>query len=233
MIPSLRISRFGLVILCLVFAATVPATANSVSVSGTSLVGNDFSDFNVTAGNFTAFGGSPGGNSSVGLGTFGVPLTLEWGAPAYSGPDFAQVTVGNQFTDVLSGGLFFTSTFTIPASALLSGTFTAPVNVSGFLSAYQDLTLGQGYWTQGPFMGGVTFTGTGTATFSFSDAGLNLYLIDLASVDFTGTGTVQSVTPEPTSLVLMGTGLAAVALVLRRKRSTFQATNSQPFIDRG
>jgi len=218
--PSLRTNMIGLVILCFVAASALPATANSVSVTGTAHVGGFSVGFDITSAGFTAFESSNGGGQGyIDTGTVGVPMKLLWSVDAF--PGLATATVGGQFTDLVGNGLVFTSTFTIPASALISGTFTAPVDVTGNLTAYQDLSLGKGYLTPGPFIGGLKFTGTGTATFDILDLGHGSYEIVSASSTFSGTG--SAVTPEPTSLLLMGTGLAALGLVVRRKSALSKA----------
>lgn len=145
-------------------------------------------------------------------------MTLSWNSFAYPGPGFTSVNLGNQFTDILTGTITFTGIFTVPASALVTGTFTAPVSVSGQLQAFQDLTLGQGFYTQGPLMATVLFSGTGTATFQIEDIGSPNFQIGFASVNFNNTGTLTTV-PEPTSLFLMGTGFAGLSgMVMRRRR---------------
>ena len=106
----------------------------------------------LTAGIFSASSAAPDGRDDLGQGTVGLPITLKWGSFAFPGPGFTSVNLGNQFTDILTGTIVFTGTFTVPASALFTGTFTAPVDVSGQLQAFQDLTLGQGFYTQGPLM---------------------------------------------------------------------------------
>lgn len=215
--PSLRMRMLGLVILCFVAAGALPATANSVSVTGTGHGGGFSVGFDITSAGFTAFESLNGGDRGyISIGTVGVPMKIIWSVDAFPGPELqTTATVGGQFTDLVGGGLVFTSTFTIPASALLSGTFTVPVDVTGYFTAFQDLSLGEGFLTPGPFLGGLTFTGTGTATFDILDLGQGSYEIVSASSTFNGTG--RAVTPEPTSLLLMGTGLAALGLVARRK----------------
>jgi len=142
---------------------------------------------------------------------------LTWGAAAYSGQDFALVKIGNQVTDALGGGLNFQSTFTVSASALLIGYFTAPVTVTGNLSAYQDLTYGQGSYLQGPLMATLGFSGTGTGKFFIQDEGNGLFTIASAQISFTGHGTMSTV-PEPGSLLLMGSGFASLLGTQRFRR---------------
>jgi hypothetical protein len=221
--PSIRGSVFSLVVLCFLLTNSLTASADSVSVTGTGDLGNDNISVSVTAGTFSAFSVTPGGPSAVGnFALAGVPMTLSWSAVPFFGPGSTEVNVGNQSTDILDGVIFFTASFTIPASALATGTFTTPVDASGGFQAFQDLTLGQpGNITPGPLMATLDFTAVGTATFQLEDLGEGVYIIRSADSVFKGKGTLQIV-PEPTSLFLVGTGLAALAVIVRRKQRFLQ-----------
>jgi hypothetical protein len=208
-------------VLCLLLGAALPARANSVTVTGNGYAGNDSDGLSLTAGKFSAFSAAPGGQTSLGGGTVGVPITLSWDSFAFPGPGFTSVNLGNQSTDILIGTITFTGTFTVPASALFTGTFTAPVDVSGQLQAFQDLTMGQGFYTQGPLMATLLFSGTGTATFQIESIGNNNFQIGFTNVNFNNTGTLTAV-PEPTSLFLMGTGFAGLSVMVRRRRRFFR-----------
>jgi hypothetical protein len=219
--PYLRSSIFTLIVLCLVLTNSRTARGDSVTVTGFGFLGNDNNGVSVTAGIFSAFSAAPGGPSFIsGLSTVGVPMTLSWSSSAFFGPGSTQVSVGNQATDILNAVIFYTASFTIPASALANGTFTTPVAAVGQFQAFRDLTFGQGNLTPGPLMATLGFTATGTATFQFENLGQGFFLITEANSVFEGKGTLQIV-PEPTSLFLMGTGLAALAGIVRRKRSFF------------
>jgi hypothetical protein len=189
------------------------AFADNVSVTGTGYLGADTNGLTVNAGAFTAGSGAPGGPGFfLGATPLNAPLTITWTSSAFSGFGYAAVNVGTQFTDILSGGIQFTTpTFSVPASALLTGVFTAPVTVIGELQAFQDLLLGNsgGGFEQGPLMATLNFTGTGLATFHIQDAGQGLFTITVATAQFTGAGTLTTV-PEPGSLLLMGTGFASL-----------------------
>jgi len=209
-------------VLCLLLGTALPAIANSVTVTGHGYAGNDSDGLSLTAGIFSAFSAAPGGREFLGSGTVGVPMTLSWESVPYPGEGFTSVNLGKQFTDILTGAITFTGTFTVPASALSTGTFTAPVNVSGQLQAFQDLTLGQVFYTQGPLMATLHFSGTGTATFFIEDIGDPNFLIGFTNVNFNNnTGTLTAV-PEPTSLFLIGTGFAGLFVMMRRRRRFFR-----------
>jgi hypothetical protein len=94
-------------------------------VSGTAYGGNDSNGLTVTAGNNVSIeSASPIGDSMVGGGTAGVPMTLSFWVVPWSGAGYAYVTVGNQVTDIVYGaGILFTGTFTVPLSAIAKGIF--------------------------------------------------------------------------------------------------------------
>jgi hypothetical protein len=144
-------------------------------------------------------------------------MTLSFWVLPWSGAGYAYVTVGSQITDMVEGGgILLTGTFTVPFSAIATGTFDAPVNIAGQLSAYQDLTFGQYTYTQGPLIANLVFNGTGVASLQLMDAGNGGFIIPSATFTFTGKGNL-TVVPEPGSLLLMGTGLAGLGTILRRK----------------
>jgi hypothetical protein len=201
-----------LILVCLLACTTLPAGANSVSVSGSAYEGNDSNGMSAIAGILSLDSAAPVGLSNLGGGTAGVPMTLSVLVLPWSGPSNAAINVGSQFTDILQGaGILFTGTFTVPLSAIAAGTFTTPVSVMGQLSAYKDLTLGQGFITPGPLMANLNFKGTGVATFDLIDIGGGQFVILDAGFTFTGKGTLTAA-PEPGSFLLIATGLALMTL---------------------
>jgi hypothetical protein len=172
----------------------------------------------LSAGPFSAFSAAPGGQSVLGGGAVGVPMTLSWFVNPFSGSCCTEVNVGGNVTDTLYGSIIFTSTFTIPGSALVTGTFRAPATLTGEVQAFQDLTLGTGIITPGPLMATLMFSGKGTATFTGFNAGNDTFIITFANTNFKDKGTL-TVAPEPASLLLFGTGLAGLAFTLRRRRN--------------
>jgi hypothetical protein len=127
------------------------------------------------------------------------------------------VNIGSKFTDILGGtGILFTGSFTVPFSALATGTFTDPISFTSQLLAYQDLTLGQGFVTPGPLMASLVSNGTGMGTFQLTDIGNGQFIIPFASFDFKGTGNL-TIVPEPGSLFLLGTGLVGFGTICWRR----------------
>jgi hypothetical protein len=211
----IRPCTFGLVVLCILACVSVPANANSVNVTGLGYLGGDSDAVGASAGTFSAFSAAPFGPSEVGGGVAGVPMTLSFSPSAYPGPGFTVVNIGNRFTDILTGGIIFTTgTFTVPASALVTGTFTTAVNVVGQVMAFQDLGGGK----QGALMATLTFAGTGTVTLYLQDVGENQFVIIQAVGEFKNISGTLTVVPEPATLLLIGTGLVALGAVAGRDR---------------
>jgi hypothetical protein len=204
------------------FCFTIATLANAdsiVGVVGAASVGNDTYSLSFSGGNFSGYSVSPVGPVFLGSGTFGVPKTFDFGVIAWQGEWYAGAQIGAFYTDILRGGIGFTANLNVPTSALFTGSFTAPITVGGYLEAFQDLTRGQGYFTDGPLLGSLQFAGAGTGTFTIQDAGANDYVILFADATFSGTGVESTVVPEPMSLLLVGSGLSALALkVMRRSK---------------
>lgn len=204
---------FGLVVLCLLLSVSLPASANSVSVTGFGYQGNTTDGLGVNTGLFSAFSAAPDGPGILGFGMVGVPMTLSFSPFAFPGPGYTEVSIGKQFTDILMGGIDFTTgTFTVPASALVTGIFTVPVSVLGQVMAFRDLGGG----VKGPLMASLSFAGTGTVTLGLADDGNGAFIIGAAVGNFTNISGNLTVLPEPSSLLLVGTGLLALRTVARR-----------------
>ena len=197
---------------------SLPARANSVAVTGTAYGGEDSNGLSLTAGPTTSiFSAAPIGFSFLASGAAGVAMTLSFRVFPWSGPGFADVQIGNQFTDVVAGaGILFTGTFTVPFSAIAKGIFYAHLSMSGQLSAYQDLTLGQGYTTPGPLMANLVFKGTSLAALNLIDLGNGHFVIDFGTFTFKGNGDL-TVAPEPGSLLLVATGLVGFGATVRHR----------------
>lgn len=210
----------GAVLLSMFVLACLNAEANSISVSvnGFGYLGGTTDGLSANAGTlFSAFSAAPDGPSYLDFGTVGVPSSLEFTPSAYSGIPYSYVTIGAFTTDIIYGSIDFFSSFTVPESALADGSFSAPVDAVGSLAVYQDLTFGQGSYTQGRLLGTLQFSGHGTATFDIEPTGGDGFLIVDAFGNYQGSGTLNTTTPEPGSLILVGTGLATIAFSLKRR----------------
>jgi hypothetical protein len=74
----------------------------------------------------------------------------------------------------------------------------------GNVIAFADLTLGQGFQTQGPKIFDLHLGGSGTMTLSGEVLANGQVRFDAASISFSGSGTTV---PEPSSMILLGTGI--------------------------
>lgn len=225
-------SAFLLLGLLFILAVSLPAGADSIelSVTGFGYLGANSEGLSVGSGKyFSMYSAAPDGPAWLDRGVVGQPMSLTIIPTAYSGFG-TDVRIGGSVTDILQGSIAIDSTFTVPASALYTGSFTAPVTVVGTLQAFTDLTYGTGIITRGPLLGTFDFFGKGTGYFHIQNEGEGDFLIFEENATFSGTGTLNTsvqVTPEPTSLIFVGTGLAGVGLSLRLRGRSHSTTRRE------
>ena len=177
-------------------ASSSVAFADSINGSiGVDASAGTTTQFSSTGIMFTNSSGLPAGMVNSSTGSFdGVP-TPE--VPIGSSVNLQNLVFGTSGTELLSGANF---TFTVDSSVLATD-----VVVGGNIVA-------------------ITATGTGMFTETGYSATPGTFILQSSnsgttSLDITGTAT--AVTPEPNSLVLMGTGLLAAAgmLFMRRRNA--------------
>ena len=171
----------------------------------------------VTNGSLTVTGLAGGPNymlfgdnfAASGVGEKG-SLNLQAGAVFTSGSvvNVNAFFAGSSLGDNHGGAFTFTGPQIVVPFSLTNLTITSPFTFSGFL-----LTCPQSCFT-GPVISNVDLVGSGTATFSLVFSGLTAGGVPLFTFQ---TITYNFEVPEPTSILLLGGGLAALGAGLRRR----------------
>lgn len=197
-----------IVILALTISSS-SARADSFGVTGIAL-SSSFEQSISFSGPLSGGTTTPDGPDLVGIFDPGntVHLSLDVRIFGDLGPGFISLTFGGKTTDIASGGLIFSRTFTAPtAPPGTAVSITIPVSMIGNVIAFQDLTLGQGITTPGPKIFDLHFTGSGTMRLDGEVLDNGGVKFDSASISFSGSATTV---PEPSSMILLGSGITGI-----------------------
>ena len=214
----------GLLLLC----SVVTAAADPVTVTGGSVTSSSFDTsafINLTGDGFSLSVGSEGivtpldqchpctSTAPVTLGFNGmIGLFNNGGKPGvFNGVSYAQTFFNGNLSFV---GPTFDSSVLSPTNL----TFTAPFTMTGTLLNYAS---GSDAFNGGPVVFTASLTGSGTATAQFlADPPSQQFgqLFEARSVTYQFAAN-PAATPEPTSLLLVGSAVAGILLRCRRRRS--------------
>ena len=152
--------------------------------------GGNFEDTFVETGAFSWYSGAQDGNYYAAM-----------------GPVSTDGTISQTFSDI--AGAHYTFSFWFASNGDNPSDFSASWDGTTLLSLTNPNTGTS--WSEYSYS--VTGTGTDTVSFSFRDDPAYMALDNVSVVQQTGTGT----TPEPSSFILMGSGVLALGGAIRRK----------------
>lgn len=207
--------------LCFVSAVACADSVSSIPITGTTYDGfaTTEGDYHIQGPGLSLYQADLGGPSFIGFCTMGTVCNFTW-SPV--GPDsfcsyctrYSVGTLGSNVAQWLEPNLVF------KGSAFYSGgdSLTMSFTVSGTIYGYQLVGCDSDGFdcSLGPQVFALKISGSGTQILSINElSGTPSEIVGLSGT-FSGTATPISATPEPASMLLMGTGL--FGLWAKRKR---------------
>ena len=220
---KIRITTLSLTILCILCLALTAYAGTTTFYNDGGIDGHD-RDLPVIGPNYP--GGIDISNGFVAAAS-GTPTTLEWGEWSAFAPTSFSYELGSAAfgTDLGSGTVAQNSSNSVFLFTNSAGYGVYDVKV-GITSL--AMTAGNTYWLSISNATDAANDGTqnwdvpnggsgGPATCNFRSSGINFGDCGVGGESFTLTGSTLGTTPEPSSILLFGSGILGLAGVLRRK----------------
>lgn len=218
-----KIRTLGLrIVLCLLAPASYADSVTTIPITGSTYDGfaTTEGDYKIQGPGLSLSQADPGGPSFIGACSVGSVCNLTWSPVPPSSfctfcTTFSGGSLGSTQVQWLEPNLVF------KGSAFYSGgdTLTMSFTVSGTIYGFQLVGCDSegGGCSLGPQVFALKVSGTGSQTLSINVLSGTPSLITGLSGTFSGTATPITTTPEPGSMILMGTGLAGVWMKRRRR----------------
>jgi hypothetical protein len=209
-------------VLCLLAAASYADSVTTIPITGTTYDGfaSTEGDYRIQGPGLSLWETTLGGPNYIGDCTIGTVCNFSWSPVGPAGfCDFCSTlsggSLGSTQVQWLEPSLLF------KGSAFYSGgdTLTMNFSVSGTIYGFQLVGCQSdgGACSLGPQVFALKISGTGTQTLSINEFSGTPSLVVGLEGTFSGTATPITTTPEPGSMILMGTGLAGVWIKTRRR----------------